>query len=106
MNILNLFDLQIPVSIEKEINNSIILLDSKIEGLISDYSYIDKFENQISSNLDKNTVIDRMKNFEDLSMLEYRSNTIKIFIDSLKLCNEQSDKINLISQLVYFIKLA
>ncbi len=101
MNILNVFDLQIPISIEKEINNSILTSDTNIDCLKNDYKYIERFENQISPNLDKETVIEKIKNFEDLSLIEKRYNIINNFIDSFKHYHEVSDKINTLSEIVY-----
>jgi hypothetical protein len=87
MNTLNVFDLQIPVSIEKEINENLIRVDKNLEILSKDYKIIQSFETQLNTNMSIESIISSLKEYENCEKNERNYKNINDCIDLHSRCN-------------------
>ena len=101
MNTLNIFDLQIPISIEKEISENLVSVDKRLNQLNSDNELIKKFESSLGANISIESMIENLRQYEECEKKEKNlkniNDCIQLFIDC--------DDIDKFIEKVLFIKI-
>ncbi len=87
MNTLNIFDLQIPVSIEKEIGENLGRIDRSLNQLSKDYDLIKSFEQQLGTNMSIDNMIGGLKEYEVCEKNKIRYKHIDECINLYSDCN-------------------
>ncbi len=87
MNTLNIFDLQIPMSIDKEIGENLGRIDRNLNQLNKDYDLIKSFEQQLGTNMSIDNMIVGLKEYESCENNMNRYKHINEFIQLYEDCN-------------------